>query len=303
MKQSIALFLLLAVLYSCGNNKKSDSEGTIENSKTIAVTNYPLYFFTQKIAGNGFDVIFPVPGDIDPAFFEPRADVVSSFQSTEVIFINGAGYESWIDKVSLPRRKIVNTSSMVSDRYIQEKGMSHSHGPDGEHDHAETAFTTWLDQSIALEQARLIYETLKQSFPEYTGEFTMNFGMLEEALMGLDQQLEMAFTPYREMNVYASHPVYQYLGKRYGLHIHSKHWEPGEKIDNADVKAFLETIDKNEATIMLWEGEPHSETRQLLEDAGLKVVVFLPCGNKPGQGDYLSVMKKNLENLNPGISQ
>jgi len=297
MKQTFALLLLLAVLCSCGSNQKSDSEGTSKNSKTIAVTNYPLYFFTQWIAGNSSDVIFPVPGEIDPAFFEPDADVVSRYQSAEVIFINGAGYESWVDKVSLSQRKIVNTTAMVSDQYIQEKGMSHSHGPDGEHDHAETAFTTWLDQSIALEQARLINETLKRIFPENTDEFTKNLGMLEEALTELDQQMEVAFIPYHEKHVYASHPVYQYLGERYALHIHSEHWEPGEKVDNADVKAFLKTIDKNESTIMLWEGEPHSETRQLLEDAGLKVVVFLPCGNKPGQGDYLSVMKQNLSNL------
>jgi zinc transport system substrate-binding protein len=49
--------------------------------------------------------------------------------------------------------------------------------------------------------------------------------------------------------------------------------------------------------MMLWEGDPHPETRKILEEADIKVVVFLPCGNKPEQGDYLTVMKQNLENL------
>ncbi len=297
MKQSFALLLLLAVICSCGSNQKSDSKEKSETSTTIAVTNYPLYFFTQRIAGNGFDVIFPVPGDIDPAFFEPDANVVSSYQSAEVIFINGAGYESWVDKVSLSQRKIVNTTAMVSDRYIREKGMSHSHGPDGEHDHAETAFTTWLDQSMALEQAKNIYETLKNSYPDHSQELDNNYKALEAELKALDSQMEKAFSVWRNAVVVASHPVYQYLGAGYGLHIHSAHWEPGQEVDPELVKSFVESMHHGDMKMMLWEGEPHPETRQLLEDAGLKVVVFLPCGNKPGQGDYLSVMKNNIESL------
>jgi len=47
----------------------------------------------------------------------------------------------------------------------------------------------------------------------------------------------------------------------------------------------------------LWEGEPHPETKLLLEEAGVKAVLFIPCGNRPGQGDYISVMNQNIENL------
>ena len=175
--------------------------------------------------------------------------------------------------------------------------MSHSHGPDGEHDHAETAFTTWLDQSIALEQAKLIYETLKVSYPESSQLFEANFKVLEEDLTGLDAQMERAFSSWADASVTASHPVYQYLGKRYGLHIHSEHWEPGQKLEADEVETFIESLHHNDSQMMLWEGEPHLETRKLLEEAGVKVVVFLPCGNRPAEGTYLTTMKQNLANL------
>lgn len=301
MKQIFALLLILLTAGSCGSGvKKEQSANELATQITLAVTNYPLFFFTQAIAGDKSELIFPVPGDTDPAYFEPGADVVSTYQSAEIIFINGAGYESWIDKVSLPQRKIVNTTSKVSDQYIRERGMSHSHGPDGEHDHAETAFTTWLDQSIALEQAKLIYETLKNAYPESSQIFDANFKALKEELTALDTQMEKAFSSWADASVSASHPVYQYLGAGYGLHIHSEHWEPGQKVDPDVVKAFIESLHKNDSQMMLWEGDPHPETRKLLEEADIKVVVFLPCGNKPGQGDYLTVMRQNLENLDSG---
>ena len=298
MKQSIATFLILLVISSCGSSDKKDkSDERSVNSRTLAVTNYPLYFFTQKIAGDEVDILFPVPQDEDPAFFEPGAEIVSMYQAAEIIFTNGAGYESWVNKVALSQRKIVNTTSNVSEKYINEKSMSHSHGPDGEHDHAEIAFTTWLDQSIALDQAKLIYETLKKSYPEISQEFDNNFKELESGIIKLDDQMDNLFSLYRGKTLYASHPVYQYLGKRYGINITSEHWEPGQKVEQDMVKTFIESLGVNDTKIMLWEGEPHPETRLLLEEAGVKVVLFIPCGNRPGQGDYLSVMNQNIENL------
>jgi len=298
MKQFIATCLILLVISSCGSSDKKDkSKENSVSSKTLAVTNYPLYFFTQKIAGDEFDVSFPVPRDEDPAFFEPGAEIVSKYQSAEIIFINGAGYECWVDKVALSPRKIVNTTSNVSEKYIKEKGLSHSHGPDGEHDHAETAFTTWLDQSIALDQAKLIYETLKKSYPESSQEFDNNFKELELEIIELDNKMDNMFNPYQGKTIYASHPVYQYLGVGYGINIQSEHWEPGQKIEQDMVKSFIGSLSENDIKIMLWEGEPHPETRLLLEEAGVKAVLFIPCGNRPGQGDYLSVMNQNIENL------
>ena len=98
MKQIFALLLILLTAGSCGSGvKKKQSEDELASQNTVAVTNYPLFFFTQEIAGDKFDVIFPVPGDIDPAFFEPGAEHVSSYQSAEIIFINGAPFEEFLE--------------------------------------------------------------------------------------------------------------------------------------------------------------------------------------------------------------
>jgi zinc transport system substrate-binding protein len=55
--------------------------------------------------------------------------------------------------------------------------------------------------------------------------------------------------------------------------------------------------DVHPADWMLWESGPVSGNVQRLAELGLESTVFDPCANRPASGDFLSIMKKNLENL------
>ena len=57
------------------------------------------------------------------------------------------------------------------------------------------------------------------------------------------------------------------------------------------------------ATVMLWEGPPLPETVRKLEALGVKSVVFDPCGNRPAAGDFLSVMRANIERLEQALPE
>jgi zinc transport system substrate-binding protein len=48
---------------------------------------------------------------------------------------------------------------------------------------------------------------------------------------------------------------------------------------------------------MIWEGEPLPESVAKLKEMGIESIVFDPCGNRPDEGDFLSVMKNNVANL------
>ncbi|MGI9342969.1 MAG: hypothetical protein ACR2QV_08960 [Gammaproteobacteria bacterium] len=44
----------------------------------------------------------------------------------------------------------MNTSAGFVDRYVAvDDAVTHPHGPDGEHEHCDLAFTTWLDPELA----------------------------------------------------------------------------------------------------------------------------------------------------------
>ena len=54
---------------------------------------------------------------------------------------------------------------------------------------------------------------------------------------------------------------------------------------------------------MIWEGEPKQGTVTRLREMGIESVVFDPCGNVPEEGDFLTVMRLNLENVQQAFAE
>ena len=145
----------------------------------VYVVNYPLKYFAERIGGEHVKVEFPVPADVDPAYWNPDLADISAFQKADLILLNGAGYAKWVAKVSLPRSKIVDTSRQFKDRYITTKEvMTHSHGAEGEHAHEALAFTTWLDFELAARQAEAIAAAMGRKRPELQKTFQNNYKAL-----------------------------------------------------------------------------------------------------------------------------
>lgn len=275
------------------------AESSPQNTKPIvAVTNYPLQYFTERIVGDHIDVIFPIPSDVDPAFWNPEPTGVLAFQSADVILLNGASYSKWLDKVTLPRRKLVNTSQLFKNRYIQVQHVTtHRHGPQGKHAHAGLAFTTWIDFQQATQQAEAVLNAVVNLNPQYEKPFEANFLDLKNDLLALDRRLEQIVANNRGQPLVASHPIYDYFARRYDLNIQSVLWEPDD-VPDARQWLELETLLKNHpAKWMIREGEPHSQSVEQLKSLGIDSVIFDPTGNMPESGDFLSIMDQNVESL------
>ena len=133
----------------------------------VYVVNYPLQYFTERIGGEYVEVVFPAPGGVDPAYWMPDEATIAAYQQADLIVLNGANYARWIGKVSLPRAKMVDTSSKFREEYLtSEEVTTHSHGPGGKHAHESLAFTTWLDLELAARQAARIAAALGRKMPE-----------------------------------------------------------------------------------------------------------------------------------------
>jgi zinc transport system substrate-binding protein len=265
---------------------------------TIYTVNYPLKYFAERIAGEHGKVVFPAPADVDPAYWMPDAKTIADYQKADVIIINGAHYAKWIEKVTLPRSKMVNTSRKFRDQYIRiEKAVTHSHGPKGEHAHEDAAFTIWLDFELAAQQAKAIEKALSRKKPELISTFQENYVELERDLMALDSDIKDIVSKEQGRPLIASHPVYQYFAQQYNLNIKSVHWEPDETPGGEQWIELKGILKNHPAQWMIWEGEPLNKTVQKLESMGMKSIVLNPCGNVPEQGDFITVMKANVENL------
>ena len=264
----------------------------------VYTVNYPLQYFAQRIGGEQVSVHFPAPADVDPAFWQPDADTIGRYQRADLILLNGAGYAKWVNKVSLPRLKQVDTSRGFRDQHIEiSTGLSHSHGPGGEHSHAGTVSTTWLDPVLAAQQAEAIRDALSKQRPDRSREFSENYAVLRAELEALDKALGEVVAKQPGQPLLASHPVYQYLARRYGLNLESVQLEPGVVPTESQWQTLKELTLRHPARWMLWEGRPERETVERLQNLMVQSIVFEPCANVPDEGDYMSVMQENLTNL------
>ena len=265
---------------------------------TVYVVNYPLQYFAERIGAEQVHVVFPAPADEDPAFWKPDVETIAAFQAADLILINGAAYARWLKTASLPKSKMIDTSRRFKADYIeiQDTG-THSHGPTGQHSHAGTAFTTWLDFRQAAHQAQAVTEGLSRLLPEHKDTFERRYAELEQDLLALDERLDTIAARQRSRPLLASHPVYQYLAKRYGLNLQSVLWEPEVMPDDEEWQRLKSILQGHAGAWMLWEGDPLPTSADKLQALGVKSLVFDPCGNTPEQGDFLSVMQQNVARL------
>jgi len=301
MKPTLFILTLLSaaiVFTGCGDADKTDAADADGGTQpTVYATNYPLTYFAQRIAGDAAEVRFPaIEGD--PAFWRPTDEQVVALQDADLILTNGATYEKWAAAVSLPSAKTVDTSAGFADRYIQiADAKTHSHGDAGEHSHAGTAFTTWMDITQARLQAQAVRDALIQAMPGRKQALNANADKLLADLDELHADMQQVTEAIGDRPLVASHPVYQYFARRYGLDIQAVLWEPETVPTEADMQGLEKLLKDHKAAWMIWEGEPAGESVRKLRSIGVTSVVVDPAGNRPEQGDWLSVMKQNVENL------
>jgi len=302
------LFLVILFVIACGGGTSEVAPITdaVTEKLVIYTVNYPLAYFAERIGNDLVEVHFPAPGDEDPAFWSPDADTIAAYQGADLILLNGAGYAKWIERAALPSSRVVNTSEGFTDQILPIEGtVTHSHGPEGEHEHAELAFTTWLDPELAIQQAQAIGAAFSVLRPEDEPKIRQRMESLASELVDIDSRLQVAAEALGDTPLLFSHPVYQYLINRYGLNAVEIHWEPDQVPDGHAWEHLQELLNSHAAKWMVWEGEPLEATVRDLAERGIGSIVFDPCGNRPEEGDYLSIMAANavsFEGLGSGNS-
>lgn len=291
-------FCLLLQACASRSDTGSGSRPDPADRPVVCAANYPLAYFAKRIGGGTVEVRLPVPADEDPAYWQPDEAAIGRLQESDLILLNGAGYEKWLPHVSLPPSRVLDTSRGFADRYLElEDQVIHRHGPEGEHAHGGYAFTTWLDPRLAMAQAEGIHQALSDRWPANSEKFDAGWRQLRGDLESLDEALSEATSGYSDQPLLASHPVYQYLARRCGWNLKSVHWEPGEPPTDEQWQAMQTMLASHPAKWMIWEGEPDEQTARRLKASGVSCVVFSPCANAPPTGDYLEVMRENVERL------
>ncbi len=248
----------------------------------VAAVNAPLAYIASALGGDAVEVVYPVPPGVDPAYWQPEPEDILKFQQADLILLNGAGYAGWTNVVPLPRARLVDTTASVREHLIpvDTQTVTHKHGPEGDHAHNATyAFTTWLDPEIARAQVAAVADAMAQRLPDMVPGLDERSRELEMELTAVDAVFSQFFSDIAERQIFASHPVYQYLDRAYPGDIVSLHWEPDEDPGETEWQSLAQTLQPDRKPLMLWEDAPNAEIQTRLQTLGIETVVLSPMAN------------------------
>jgi zinc transport system substrate-binding protein len=295
--------LIAVAMLGCDNTETPQQPATPE----LRTTFYPTTYFAQRIAGDLANVSCPLPANEDPITWMPDAATIAAYQQADLVVINGADFEKWVARVSLPPSKLVDTAAPLADTFVRFKtAISHSHGPSGQHDHTGVDGHTWLDPQNAKVQAAEICKALVRILPDHADKLNANHAALAANLDKIDSLLRELSIIIKKQNILAAHPAYNYLAGRYEWNVTNLDLDPETAPSDETIGSIRKQIEKltPRPTIILWESEPSGAAADRLEkDLALKSVVVSPCEHAPGQpGDYFSVMLDNIQRLTSALA-
>lgn len=267
----------------------------------VYATNYPLAYFAARISDDSFLVLYPeIPGE--PSKWRPGRADLDDMRQAALVLVNGAGYEKWDATGAVAPERLIDTTAGLKLTLPERAGPARapwqppSAAPDPSVD-------TWLDLSVAVEQAAAIKKALLSAGLGNATALDRNFAALSGELFGLDRRLMQISGRREPVPVVAARPVYDYLARRYPLSIKSLDW-PGRGIPSEAMILELESLlEEHPAKLMLWPELPDWPYRQRLEDIGLTLVVLPTLESWPGQGDFISVMTDNVDRLTGAVAE
>jgi zinc transport system substrate-binding protein len=126
---AIVVIIPLSSIVVYGTN--SDQQITsIDNSKLQVISSFnPLHEFSQIVGQEKVDAVLLVPVGVEPHDWEPTVKDVQRMQKSDLIIINGIGFENWVDNLieNNYQGTIVDTSNGIKINLSEEQHDEEQH--------------------------------------------------------------------------------------------------------------------------------------------------------------------------------
>ena len=266
-----------------------------DNSKlqVVASSNF-LYEFSQTIGNEMIDVSLLVPMGVDPHDWEPTIRDTERLHRSDMLIINGIGYEHWIDSLDTSGYQgiIVDTSNGI---FIDDEKHD-----DEKHENLDPHI--WLNPVYAQLQVKNIVNALSNSNPENKKYYQSNAEIYITELDLLDSKIRNDLSSCRT-DFITFHNAFSYFSKEYGLTQHtiiSSNNSHGE-VTPQKLENIISIAKKLNIKVIFAEESTSTKTSQVIADEiGGKVLVLSPL-EITSNSNYISKMNQNLENLKEAL--
>jgi ABC-type Zn uptake system ZnuABC Zn-binding protein ZnuA len=293
---SVCIFTGISFLISScgflGNNKPN------QPVKVLAVETF-LGDIAQNVAGDRIRIDTLLPAGVDPHAFEPTPQDVTRIAESQVLIINGAGFESWLAKTlenAGGQRKVVEAATGLSSRKITTGEVL-----DPEHS-SDPHF--WLDPNNVIKYAENIRDALTTADPAGQSVYAQNTEKYIGQLKELDQWIkaQVSQIPQEKRLLVTNHESLGYFADRYGFTIIGTVIPSTSSEASPSAKQMAALIDqikqKNVKAIFLETGANPQLAEQIAEETGIRVITDMYTHSitaKDGEApSYIEMMKHDV---------
>lgn len=312
MKKFIILVLFCAVMFSgCSVGAPKNGEDGSDGKLNIVATLFPQYDFTREIVGDKANVTLLLPCGVDSHSFDPSISDVMKMDNADLLVYTGENMETWaktfID-ASDGNCRIVDVSKDIS---------LIAPGDDGEDGHEDEKENHNADPHIwtSVENAEKIVRTICGAVCELDAEnaqfYKENAEIYIDKLSSLDNDFKKCVENAVHKKIYVAGKFsLAYFVKEYGLSYLSLYDSCSESSEPSPKRLNLMINEINENNIKVVFYPELSDTKiadSICEKTSACAKVFHSCHNlskkdfEDGE-TYLSLMQKNLENLEEALN-
>mgnify|MGYP000897115126 FL=1 len=292
-KLIIILFSIMLIIVGCSSEANLNSNGSEDN--LVYVSFYPLYFLADEIGGDHIDLRMVVPNGVESHEYEPSMQQLKDIEKAQLFIYNGAGFESWADKVVgniIEEDRTINASESV--HLIMEDNNPDPH--------------IWLSPQNMIKIGETIKDRLVLMDAANKDEYERNFNELASRLMELDNKYFEELKDKSKDSIIVSHAAFTYLADRYGFEqIPVAGISPEQEPSSKTIADLIEIVKNDNHEYILLETLASPKTVQVIaEETNLQVLTLNPIEGLTEEDitngeDYITIMEKNLENLKKAL--
>jgi len=290
---AIAVVIPLSSIAVYGTN--SNQQFTTSDSSKLQVISsfYTLHEFSQNIGQEKVDVTLLVPVGVEPHDWGPTIKDVQRMQKSDLIIINGIGFENWVDNLDEIDYQgvIVDTSNEI---LVKNLGQEHARTSGDPH--------IWLNPVYAKTQVQNIANAFSDSDPENQQYYQSNAAKYIEQLDLLDSKIRNELSNCNSDFV-AFHDAFSYFADEYNLNQHTiiSSNDPHGEATAKTLEDVISTARELNIKVIFSEENVNTRTSEIIaNEIDGKVLVLSPL-EVFSDGTYISKMTENLNNLKEAL--
>ena len=291
----VTSILVLTVLGACSNKPVTQSQPVTLN---VLATESFLGDIAQNVAGNRIKIDTLLPVTIDPHEYEPKPQDMTRLAQSQVLIVNGLGYEAWLQKTldSLGGKRLL---------IVTTNGLTPNPDPSGVHPQGDPHM--WMNPLKAINYAEQIRDGLSQADPAGKAIYTQNATAYIAKIQALDQWVRQKVNqlPVDKRLLVTNHDALGYFAQAYNFKIIGA-VIPSVTTDASpsaqQLASLIDIIRKSGASaIFLDIGENRNLADEIASETGAKVVTDLyveslsgPDGPAP---TYIDMIKYDVTTI------